>query len=85
MSGHPNEAEPVARRAVELSVKVLGERHPVTATAMLEQATALRRLRRKGPARDLEKRAAACLRNSSTRNLTGYTVSLRDLGAPAKP
>ena len=51
MSGHPNEAEPVARRAVELSVKVLGERHPVTATAMLEQATALRRLRRKGPAR----------------------------------
>jgi hypothetical protein len=34
---------------------VLGERHPVTATAMLEQATALRRLGCKRPAHDLEK------------------------------
>lgn len=83
MSGHANEAEPVARRAVELSVSILGEGHPVTATAMLEQATALRRLRRKRPARDLEKRAKACLRNSSTTNLSGYIVSLRDLAGAA--
>jgi hypothetical protein len=76
MSGHANQAEPLARRAVELSVKVFGEEHPATATAMLEQATALRRLRRKGLARDLEKRAKACLRNNSTTNLAGYTVSL---------
>ncbi len=79
MAGHANEAEAVARRAVDLSVKVFGEAHPVTATAMLVQATALRRLRRKGLARDLEKRARACLRNNSTTNLAGYTVSLRDL------
>ncbi len=80
MSGHADQAEPAARRAVELSVKILGKGHPVTATAMLEQASALRRLRRKGPARDLEKRAKAYLRNNSTTNLSGYTVSLRDLG-----
>lgn len=79
MAGHANEAEAVARRAVKLSVKVFGEAHPVTATAMLVQATALRRLGRKGLARDLEKRAKACLRNNSTTNLAGYTVSLRDL------
>lgn len=81
ISGHANQAEPVARRAVELSIKVFGEEHPITATAMLEQATALRRLRRKGPARDLEKRARASLRNSSMRNLGAYTVSLRDLAS----
>lgn len=82
MSGDPNQAEPVARRAVDLSLKVFGEGHPVTATAMLEQATALRRLRRKGEARNLEKRAKAWLRNNSTRNPSGYTVSLRDLAGP---
>jgi tetratricopeptide (TPR) repeat protein len=79
MSGHANRAEPLARRGVELSIRFFGEEHPVTATAMLEQATALRRLRRKGPAHDLEKRAKACLRNNTTTNLSGYTVSLRDL------
>lgn len=81
MNGHPNQAEPVARRAVELSVKVFGEEHPVTATAMLEQATALRLLRCKGAARDLEKRAKTCLRKSSRTNLTTYTVTLRDLAS----
>jgi tetratricopeptide (TPR) repeat protein len=40
MSGHPNEAEPLARRAVELSRKVFGEAHQITATAQLEQASA---------------------------------------------
>jgi hypothetical protein len=69
----------VARRAVELSMKVFGEAYPVTAGAMLEHAAALRRLRCKGPARDLEKRARTSLRNSSMKNLGAYTVSLRDL------
>jgi hypothetical protein len=50
----------VARRAVELSIEIFGEGHPVTRTAMLEQTTALRRLRRKGLARELEKCAKAC-------------------------
>lgn len=79
MTGHANEAEALARRAVELSVKLFGEGRPVTATAMLVQAIALRRLGRKRLARDLEKRAKACLRNNSTANLAGYTLSLRDL------
>lgn len=81
MGGHANRAEPVARRAVELSVRMFGEGNRVSATAMLEQATALRRLRRKGAARDLEKRAKAWLRNNSTMNLAGYTISLRDLAS----
>lgn len=85
MSGHGNEAEALARRAVELAIKIFPEGHPVTATAMLEQATALRRLGHKGAARDLEKRAKAWLRNNSSRNLTGYTVNLRDLaGSPIR-
>lgn len=84
MSGHPDEAEPVARRAAELSVKIFGEEHRVTATAILEKASALRRLGRKKPARDLEKRAKAALRNNSTENLAGYTVSLRDLTSAGK-
>jgi tetratricopeptide (TPR) repeat protein len=79
LSGYSNQAEPVARRAVELSMKVFGEAYPVTAGAMLEHAAALRRLRCKGPARDLEKRARTSLRNSSMKNLGAYTVSLRDL------
>jgi tetratricopeptide (TPR) repeat protein len=76
---HASLAEPLARRAVALSVKVLGEGHPVTATAMLEQAAALRRLGKKGLARNLEKHARAGLRASSPINTSGYTVSLRDL------
>jgi tetratricopeptide (TPR) repeat protein len=79
VSGHANEAEALARRAVELSVKIYGEGHPVTATAMLEQATALRSLRHKKLARDLEKRAKAWLRSNANENLAGYTVDVRSL------
>jgi tetratricopeptide (TPR) repeat protein len=79
MSGDPIQAEVAARRALELSLKVYGEGHPVTATVMLQHATALRRLGRKGEARKLEKRAKASLRNDSARNLSSYTVALRDL------
>lgn len=79
MSGHANRAEPVARRAVELSLTTFGEGHPVTAIAALEQATALRRLGRKQLAHDLEKRAKAGLRSSWNSNLSGYTVDVRDI------
>ena len=79
MIGHANEAEVLARRAVELSAKFAGEGHPQTATAMLEQAAALRRLHRKDSARHLEKRAKAGLQRNSTINLSGYTIGLRDL------
>jgi hypothetical protein len=54
MSGHANEAEALARRAVELATKIFPEGHPVTAIAILEQATALRSLRYKKPSHDLE-------------------------------
>ncbi|HEY7304752.1 MAG TPA: tetratricopeptide repeat protein [Bryobacteraceae bacterium] len=81
MSGHMNDAEPAARRAVRLSVKIFGEGHLVTATAMLEQATTLHQLGHKKMARDLEKRAKAWLRDNPTRNPAGYTVSVRDLAA----
>jgi tetratricopeptide (TPR) repeat protein len=79
MDGHPKQAEPLARRAAELSVRIFGEGHPVAAAAMLEEATALRHLGRKGLARPLEKRAKACLRINSAVNLTGYTVNMGDL------
>jgi tetratricopeptide (TPR) repeat protein len=79
MSGDPMQAEIAARRAVELSLKVYGEGHPVTATVMLERAIALRRLGRKRLAHELEKRAKAWMRNNSTKNLSGYTVGLREL------
>jgi hypothetical protein len=78
MSDNPSKAEAVARRAVELSIKVFGKDHLVTATAMLEQAAALRKLGRKGPARDLEKLAKASLRNNTATSLSGYTVNLHD-------
>jgi hypothetical protein len=77
--GDASLAEPLARRAVELSSKIFGEVHPVTAAAMLGQAAALRRLGQKGFARKLEKRARAGLRVSSPINTAGYTVSLHDL------
>jgi tetratricopeptide (TPR) repeat protein len=78
--GHrPQVAEPLARRAVELSTRIFGEAHQVTATAMLEQATALRRLGRKEPARNLEKRAKAGLRTSPAINTSGYTVDVNEL------
>lgn len=80
LAGHPNVAEPFARRGLELSVKILGERHTVTATAMLEEAMALRGLGRKKPARELEKRAKAGLQTNSTINTAGYTVSVAQLG-----
>jgi Tfp pilus assembly protein PilF len=79
LGGHADQAEPAARRAVELSLKTFGEGHPATAAAMLEHASSLRRLRRKEEARDLEKRARTWLKGNADRNLAGYTVSLRDL------
>jgi len=63
--GNPGQAESVSRRAVALSGKVFGQEHPLTATAMLGQARALRQLRCKAQARDLEKRAKAALRMNS--------------------
>jgi tetratricopeptide (TPR) repeat protein len=74
----PQAAEPLARRAVELSTRFFGEAHRATATAMLEQAAALRRLGRKEVASDLEKRAKAALRTNSGRNAT-YTVDVNEL------
>jgi hypothetical protein len=47
---------------------------------MLEEAMALRGLGHKKPARELEKRAKVGLRARSTAGVSGYTVSLRDLG-----
>jgi tetratricopeptide (TPR) repeat protein len=81
MTGHANEAEALARRAVELSSRAFGEGHVVTANAMLEQASALRHLRRKRLARDLEKRAKAYLQTNSANRSAGFSVSVRDLGA----
>jgi len=81
MSGHANEAEALARRTVELSGKTFGKAHMVTANAMLEEANALRRLRRKRQARDLEKQAKAYLQNNSAITLAGFSVSVRALGA----
>jgi hypothetical protein len=84
MTHQPNPAEIAARRAVELSVKIFGQGHPVTATAMLEEAAALRNLQHKKRANDLEKRAKDYLRNSSTNNPNEYTVSLRGLTGAAR-
>lgn len=83
MRGNPSVAETIARRAVELSTKILGREHPVTARAMLEQATALRKIGRKSDARELEKLAKISLQESSAENRAGHTVELRDL-APRK-
>jgi hypothetical protein len=51
---------------------------------MLEQARALRKLRRKAPARELEKRARASLRNTAYAKLAGSTVDLLGLASAAK-
>lgn len=79
MGSNPGVAESVARRAVELSTKAFGRGHPITAKAMLEQATALRDLGRTSEARELEKLAKTSLRNSYSENLARQTVDLRDL------
>jgi hypothetical protein len=68
----------------QLSVKVFGEGHPVNATAMLEEATALRSLRHKKLARDLEKHAKGWLRENFTNSRSVHTVSLRELTAGAR-
>jgi tetratricopeptide (TPR) repeat protein len=84
MNGHSEQAEALAGHAVELAGKTFGTKHPVTATAMLEQASALRKLRRNAPARKLEKRARASLRNTDYAKVTGSTVDLLDLASAAK-
>jgi hypothetical protein len=84
MSRPANQAEPLARRAVELSLGTLGERHPVTATAMLEHATLLHRVRRKNLTGDVEKRPKPGTRHFQQLS-TGYTVSLHDLTGTARP
>jgi len=81
VTGHADEAEALARRAVDISTKAFGEAHVVTANAMREQAIALRRLRRKRLARDLEKRAKAYLQANSANTPARFSVSVRDLGA----
>jgi len=77
--GNAREAELTARRAMELSTRILPDGHSLAAAAMLEQAPALRRLRQKGKARDLEKLAQAWLRRNSSARLSTYTVDVRDL------
>jgi tetratricopeptide (TPR) repeat protein len=79
MRGNSIEAESAAERAVELSLQVFGEKHAVTATAMLQQAIALRMLHRKRQARKLEKCANAWLNTDAHNNLAGYTVELHAL------
>ena len=83
LGGHPERAEPLAGRAVGLSCRIISKEHPVTATAMLEQAAALRRLGRKKAARDLEKEAKASLRANIIKNRSTYTVRLWDLRGSA--
>ncbi len=77
--GNAREAELTARRAMELSTKILPAGHPLAAAAMLEQATAFRRLREKAKARDVEKLAQAWLRQNSSAKLSTYTVDVRAL------
>jgi tetratricopeptide (TPR) repeat protein len=74
-------AEVLARRAVEISTRTFGARHPITAAAMLELANALRKLRRKKEARQLEKQATAALQLSAALNYSSYSVDSRDLAA----
>jgi tetratricopeptide (TPR) repeat protein len=81
VTGHADEAEALARRAVDVSTKAFGEAHVVTANAMTEQAIALRHLRRKRLARDLEKRAKAYLQANSANTPARFSVSVRDLEA----
>jgi hypothetical protein len=63
--GHPTEPEALARRTVELSSKIFGREHSITATAILEEASARRELRCKALTRELEKHAKTSLRSSS--------------------
>jgi tetratricopeptide (TPR) repeat protein len=84
MNGHPEQAETLAGHAVELAVKTFGTKHLVTATAMLEQASALRKLHRNSPARELEKRARASLRNTDYAKVAGSTLDVLDLASAAK-
>lgn len=57
----------------------------MTATVMLEQASALRQLKRKKQARELESRAKVSLRHNSTENATSYTVAVRELEGHSNP
>ena len=79
LTGDSYKAEVLARRAVEISIKIFGEWHPSTAVAMLEQASALRKLRRTREARKLEKQAHLALRTPSAAPLSRYTVGFRQL------
>jgi hypothetical protein len=81
MRHHTDEAEALARRAVELSTKTFGESHVLTATAMLEQAETMRIRGNKELARDVEKRAKGYLRSRTAINSATFTVDVRDLGA----
>lgn len=79
MTGNPKDAEALARRAVELSSRTFGSEHLITATAMAEQANALRSLKRKPEARELEKCVQAALRYASTDSLDRHTVDVKNL------
>ena len=82
--GRPSEAEPAARRAVELSTRIFGTEHPATAAAMQEHARVLRKLHRNAQARTLEKQANAVLRKSAKDNRSDYTVDVKSMSLEAR-
>ncbi len=82
-SAQANEAEVSARRAVMLSTKTYGQAHLLTATAMREQANALRHLGQKSEARELEKKVRAYLDIHGQGPLSRFSVSVRELKAAA--
>jgi Flp pilus assembly protein TadD len=81
LMGNPEEAEPYLKRALTIEQDALGGDHPAVAGIMLNYAAVLRQMRRKGEAKEMEKRAKAILARNQSPNYMGYTVNLSDLQA----
>ena len=69
------EADAHLKRAAELSGRMLGEQHPLTACVYAEYAQVARKLKRKGEAADYEERARVAVVASAER----HTVSWSEL------
>lgn len=77
--GQLDQAETDFRRAIEIAAAELPADHPDLATYRLSYAQLLRKLGRKGEARQLEQEARTARREHDKENMLGYTVDARGL------
>ena len=85
LSGRPAEGEGALRRALTLAERILGPVHRGVAEVLTNYAASLRRIKRTGEAKKLEKRARAILQRHAGDTVLRNTVDVGQLSIKKDP